>query len=213
MKETGLQPFGLNKMKQFNVNREGAVEAVWNPLYHFQNYAAAGQTSLTFFQVAEGSSGLTLADTNMTNGGTLPAPQEFLITSISIAFYPAASPGRFSVATAATNWNDVYAVAKSGYLKLRIGSKDYTVDAPLGKFPPRFWVGGTAALSGNNADAATNSMVDYATFAGPLYEIVPYRLIPTQNFNVSLNWPTAVTITAQSRIGVILGGFLYRLSQ
>ena len=57
--------------------------------------------------------------------------------------------------------------------------------------------------------------IDYAVFTGPVYQITPVRLIPTQNFNVSLNWATAVALPSgvNGRIGVILGGFLYRLSQ
>jgi hypothetical protein len=40
-------------------------------------------------------------------------------------------------------------------------------------------------------------------------------LAPTQNFNVTLNFPTAVATPSgqNARIGVVLDGLLYRLSQ
>lgn len=41
----------------------------------------------------------------------------------------------------------------------------------------------------------------------------PVMLEPTQNFKVTLNFPTAVAITNAGRIGVNLHGVLYRNSQ
>jgi len=212
--ERGLTPIPLQQMKKYDVNRAGAVEAVWSPLYDYQTYPAAGTQELLFFQVPQGQAGKTRDDTNGELAGTLPAPKEFLITSIIVDFVPAADPGRYDVAEAATNWNDNYALHQSGHLVLTIGSKDYVVDAPIGKFPKRWGLVGSSALTGNNADAATNSLVDYARFGGFPYEVVPYRLIPTQNFVVRLRFDNGVVpITADSRIGVVLNGYLYRLSQ
>lgn len=212
MQERGLTPFSLNKMKRFDVNRAGAVEALWNPLYDYQTYPAAGVNELIFFQVPQGQGGKSLDDTNLEIAGSLPAPKEFLITSVQVMFYPAADPGREAAAAVATNWNDVYALSQAGHLRLFIGSKEYVVDAPIGKFPPRWWIRGSDAVA--TTDATVSNIIDYASFAGPIYEVVPYRLIPTQNFSVTLRFPNGVVpITADSRLGVVLGGFLYRLSQ
>ncbi len=216
MRERGLQPFGLNQMKKYDVNRAGAVESLWAPLYDFQTYPAAGVQELIFFQVPQGQGGKTLDDTNLEIAGSLPAPKEFLITSVQVVFYPAAVPGRRGTSVTATNWNDVYGLSQRGHLRLFIGSKEYVVDAPLGKFPPRWWIRGSDAVGVATTTAATDveNIIDYAVFGGPIYEIVPYRLIPTQNFSVTLRFSNGVfAITADSRIGVVLGGFLYRLSQ
>ncbi len=219
MQERGLAPFSLNKMKRFDVNRAGAVEALWAPLYDFQTYPAAGVNELIFFQVPQGQGGKTRDDTNIEIAGSLPAPKEFLITSVQVSFYPAADPGRtgtIASGSVATNWNDVYGLSQSGHVRLFIGSKEYVVDAPIGKFPARWWIRGghSVAVATTQTTTDNGSIIDYAQFGGPIYEIVPYRLIPTQNFSVTLKFDNGVrAITADSRIGVILGGFLYRLSQ
>ena len=69
----------LDQLQQYNVNRAGSIEAVRASLYDFQTYAAAGQTSLTFFQVPQGQSGKTKADTNMEAAWRLAAPKRYLI--------------------------------------------------------------------------------------------------------------------------------------
>lgn len=219
MQERGLTPFNLNQMKRYDVNRAGAVEALWAPLYDYQTYPAAGVNELIFYQVPQGQGGKTQDDTNIEIAGSLPAPKEFLITSVQVVFYPAADPGRtdtIALGSVATNWNDVYALSQSGHLRLFIGSKEYVLDAPLGKFPPRWWIRGSDAVAVAQTAVTTDngSIIDYAVFGGPIYEVVPYRLIPTQNFSVTLRFANGVVpITADSRIGVVMGGFLYRLSQ
>ncbi len=216
MQERGLTPYGLSKMKKYDVNRAGAVEAIWAPLYDTQTLGlAAGTTELIYFQVPQGQAGKTLDETNMEVAGSLPAPKEFLITSVQVAVYPQKDPGEVGVAAGIipTNWNDVYGLSQSGHLRLFIGSKEYVVDAPLGKFPPRWWVAGSDAVS--TGVVTDSSQIDYATFRGPIYEVVPYRLIPTQNFSVTLRWNSggSPALVSNAVIRVVLGGFLYRLSQ
>ncbi len=215
MQERGLTPYGLSKMKKYDVNRAGAVEAIWAPLYDTQTLAlAGGTTELIYFQVPQGQAGKTLDETNMEVAGSLPAPKEFLITSVQVAVYPQKDPGEFGIAVTPTNWNDVYGLSQSGHLRLFIGSKEYVVDAPIGKFPPRWWVAGADAVATSNA-AAERGAIDYATFRGPIYEVVPYRLIPTQNFSVTLRWNSggSPVLISNAVIRIVLGGFLYRLSQ
>lgn len=205
----------LDELAQFAVNRPGQVEVVRSSLYDFQAYAQAGQTQLQFFQVPKGQSSKTFADTNMTVAGVLPAPQSFLIESIEIYFFPAGDPSIFGTAAAAENVNDVYDVFKSGWLELFIGSKPYLDEAPLGKFPPRCGLTGWAALSNASTETALQATsISYASFGGPTYQLQPNILLtPSQNFIVTLNWPTAVAISAAGRIGINLGGVLYRNSQ
>ena len=205
----------LDELQQFSVNRPGQVEVVRSSLYDFQTYAQAGQTQLQFFQVPKGQSSKTFADTNMTVAGVLPAPQSFLIETVEIYFFPAGDPSSYGTGAAVENINDVYDVAKSGWLELFIGSKPYLDEAPLLKFPPAVGLTGFAALSdASTSSAAQRSAVSYASFGGPVYKMQPNILLtPSQNFIVTLNWPTAVAISAAARIGVNLGGVLYRNSQ
>ena len=78
----------LQDLKQFAVTKPGQIEATAQSLYDFQTYAAAGQTSLQFFQTPKGQGGKTAADTNLEQAGQLPAGKNFLVTSIEVKFYP-----------------------------------------------------------------------------------------------------------------------------
>ena len=210
----GVAP-SLEQMRKYSVNRSGAIEAVRQSFYDFQTYAALGQTQLIFFQVPQGQGGKTLADTNMEVAGQLPSPKTFLIQSMEIYFFPAGDLGQFGAQAAAENINDVDDVRSGGYLKLFIGSKDYLVEAPLLRFPPKARLGGFAALADvTTAGADLQSRISYAAACGRPYYIDPYILLEsTQNFSVSLNWPAAVAIAAAGRIGVVMDGILYRNSQ
>ncbi len=218
MKNKGAVPPSLRKLRGYDVNRAGQVEGIYQPLYDYQLYPAAGITQMTFFATPIGQNGNTFADTNMESAGQMPAPKEQLVTNIQVVvlsgFNPVSTAGGVAPPS---QWNDVFSIFKSGYLDFFIGSKSYLTDAPLGKFSNDFRLAGSAALSDTTASGTTElSKIDYATFAGPMYEITPTRLVSNQNFNVTLNWPTAVPLPSndvETRIGVILGGFLYRLSQ
>jgi len=208
----GLIPPSQNARQQYSVNKAGQQEIIWNPLYDSGTYLLAGQSQLTFFQVPNGQSSKTFEDTNMEAAGQLPSPQSFLCTGICVEMFPAALPGRnIAAASIASNWNDIYEVFKSGYLEFNIGSKNYLRDAPVGKFPPSYRIAGGAALA--TTTAAESAVIDYASVAGAPYSIVPFTIPQTQNFKVTLNWDTAVGITADMPIRVTLQGFLYRDAQ
>jgi hypothetical protein len=212
---TGRIPAAMSDLSMYNPNQPDAIEAVWQPYYDFQSYATAGSTQQLFFQVPAGQSSKTLADTNMTLAGQFPAPTAFLLTAIMVVFMPhnAAGPSSTAAAAAAnTNINDATLVANSGWLSLNIGSKTYLTDAPIGKFPPNFSMGGLQAYTGTFT-AGTYITTDFARAIGRYYEITPLLIPMNQNFAVTLNWPTAVAVTNTGRIGVIMDGFYYRLSQ
>ena len=206
----------LNELGAYSVNRPGSSEVVYQPLYDYQVYAAAGQTSLTFFQTPIGGA-KTIADTNMQVGGVLPAPQRFLLLAIEVAFFPGNNPGTFGAQAAANNINDVNAVAKSGHVQLFIGNKPYLDEAPIGVMPQSFRLAGISALADQTTiAAASQSRIDYAVMAGPLYRLPTPLLIPTQqNFRITMDWPVAVALpsTVAGRIGVRMLGYLYRSSQ
>ena len=205
----------LSQLAKYNVNRAGSVEAIRQTLYDFQTYASAGQTSLTFFQVPQGQGGKTLDDTNMELAGSLPSPKRFLLQSIEVYFFPGPFPSTLSAPAVSDFVNDTYEVAMSGFLKFFIGSKDYLIEAPIGRFPQKTHLYGWSGASDSTTAGATQAVNNsYANFAGRPYRINPEILIePTQNFNVSLNWAAAVGISANARIGVVLDGILYRNSQ
>jgi hypothetical protein len=216
----------FQEAKAFIVNRPGAEEVIRQSLYDFQTYATAGFTSQRFFQVPQGQSSKTEQDTNLSLAGQLPQPQYHLSESIEIHFLPGVSPVTVvtgtDVAAAVTNFsNDVYSVLKAGSLTLRIGSKDFLEEAPLYRFPPKtkFEVEFGAALQiaqAMAADANTQIVGDYASACGRPYFLDPPLLIPpTQNFDVELRFASAVATPSgeDARIGVILDGLLYRLSQ
>lgn len=217
----GLIPPNIRKSQEFDVNRKGAVESIWQPLYDFQTYVAAGTvTQMTFFAVPNGQAGKTKEDTNMEAAAVLPAPKSMLVTHIEVVFLPAAVPSNVQDIAAGppvinTFWNDMYQMMNGGFLDFFIGSKSYLTDAPIGKFSNSFRLDGTASDAVSTTDAATTNSLstNYASFGGPLYKITPVKLVPNQNFNVTLNFPSTRAVVGNGRIGVILGGFLYRLSQ
>jgi hypothetical protein len=205
-----------NSLAQFVPNRAGAVEIVRQPFYDFQSYPAAGSTQLLFFQVPAGQSSKTLADTNMTLAGQFPSPTTFLVEDIQVAFFPGSTVSQsVAAARALNNWIDVVAVSQAGWLEFTVGSKVLFRDAPIGKFPTNFTVGGIASIAALDSDLTTTSTADvqFARMVGKVYETIPIAIPQSQNFSVSLNFASAVSVQNGARIGVILNGVYYRLSQ
>jgi len=216
--QPGAIPPSMSSFDKYKVNRPGQVEALYQPLYDFQTRAATGVAQQRFFQEPIGQSSKTLEDTNMELSGQIPAGRAFLVTDIQVAFFPGANPIGTGTGTGPldqSNWNDAWLLLKAGYLEFFIGSKAYLQDGPLMKFPPHFrMAGGADNYFRMGTDADQQFAYDYATHAGPIYKITPVQLMANQNFNVSLNYPSAtVDITNAGKIGIILGGFSYRLSQ
>lgn len=231
--------YNLDTLNAYKINRPGAGEAVRQRLYDFLLYPTAGQAQLTFFalQLGQGvtsslgavvGSAKTYADTNMEVSGSLPRPKSYLLESIEIVFEPGSSaaantflqatPNQFVAVAAAAQLAqlaDVNAIRISGWLELYIGSKTYLWEAPLGTFPPKVRLEMDVAIASNSATTAEVAAVQ-AKFGGrPYYMDPPITLESMQNFAVYLKWPGAVATpsTFNGRIGVILDGVLFRLSQ
>lgn len=206
----------LQKLQQFAVNRQGQYEVVRQTLYDRVTYPTAGATSFLFFQNPKGSGGRTAADTNIEVAGSLPQPKWFLVESIEIHLFPGVSIGISGAALAESEFsNDVYSVLTGkGFLNFFIGSKTYVEEAPLIRFPPKTRLYAESAYA--TTVAASQLSYDYAAACGRPYFIDPeVLLIPNQNFNVSLNFPTAIATPsgADAAIEVVLDGILYRQSQ
>lgn len=206
----------LAKLQEFAVNRQGQYEVVRQTIYDFQTYPTAGTTSLQFFQIPQGQSGKTIADTNIEVAGSLPQPKWFLVESIEIHFFPGVLPALSGAALAESEFtNDVYSVLSGkASLNFFIGSKTYVEEAPLIRFPPKTRLYAESAYA--TTVAASQLSYDYAAACGRPYFIDPeVLLIPNQNFKVTTAFPTAIATPSgtDARIGVVLDGILYRQSQ
>lgn len=211
----------VDQLNNYVPNRPGAVEVVYQPFYDFQSVTSSG-TSLLFFQVPAGQSSKTFGDTNMTLAGQFPSPTTFVIDDIQVYFQSAAAPSLTAAAfRAQVAWNDTISILNAGvtsaatgsWLELTVGSKLIFRDGPLNKFPLNFTIAGVAGIGMEGTAAANQSDTQFARSVGKVYSVIPIAIPQNQNFSVSLNWAAAVAVTATSRIGVIMNGNYYRLSQ
>lgn len=206
----------LTELAQYNVNRPNQVEALRSSLYDTLSYQAAGQSQLQFFQTPKGQSGKTYAQTNMTLAGALPAPQSFLVQEIHLFMFPGELPSTQGAHAASAFVNDVYNFYTApAWLEFYIGSKAYLDEAPLMKFPPPNGLSGFSALSDTTTAAASGATtIGYASAGGCPYELnPPILLVPTQNFNITLNWPSLQALSSAAIVVCNLQGILYRNSQ
>lgn len=207
----------LADLQQYAVNRKDQVEVVRQSLYDFQTYSTTGATQFTFFAIPQGQSSKTKADTNMSIAGSLPAGQRFAVQAIQVWFFPGVNPSAAGAAAGIDNFvNDVWAFYKAtAFLDFFIGSKSYITEAPVMRFPPSGRLEGFAGMSdASTAGANLFARTSYASAGGRSFVVDPPVLLEsTQNFNVTINYPTAVTVSANARVGVVLDGVLIRNSQ
>jgi len=219
------------------VTNPGQSEIIRQRLYDYQLLSNSGSTQLSFFQQPVGS-GLTTAlggtvgavktlwDTNMTLGGTLPSGQAYMIESIEVVFFPGSvttsntyTPIGMSVfnataaATVAAAANDVNTFYQSGMLELNILSKNYLRETPLLAFPPKANYNLDAALASNSATTGEVALLQARAAGRPYYIDPSISLQPAVNFEVVIKWPAAVSLSFNSRVGVILDGYFMRASQ
>lgn len=214
----------VDQINNYVPNRPGAVEVVFQPFYDFQTYPTVGAVQILFFQVplGQGATPKTFGDTNMTLAGQFPSPTTFVINDVQVYFQSSAV---VSLAAAAFRlqaaWVDTVSVLNAGvtsaatgsWLELSVGSKTIFRDAPLNKFPVNFTIDGIAGIAMEGTAAAEQTDTQFARSVGKVYEVIPIAIPQNQNFAVSCNWAAAVAATATSRIGVIMNGAYYRLSQ
>lgn len=208
----GRMPVPLANLAQYNPNRADQIEGIWQPFYHKQTYAAAGQASLQFFNIAF-SGDYTV--TNMPAAAFFPAPTAFLCTAIMLNFIPGnpiATTAAAPTAAQEANWSDVVAVAQGGYVEFVIGGKVYLRDSPSGKFAPNYTVNGIGVMGGS-LTAPALSTIAYARAAGRYYEITPFLIPQTQNFSVTLYEPTLIPVSVAGLVIATIDGFYYRQSQ
>lgn len=212
-----IMPSEMKNFLQVGANEE----AVDQPLYHFQSYATGGATSYTFFQTASGNATNGLADTNMDNAGSLSAGKRFAITSIGVHFIPSAPQVNNAGASSASALNDIKKVIEGiGFLQLNVLNKNYLTLAPLSSLPSGEGVAvGGAAYQATQASAANgDGFIAYGTNGMPIpaarYVLgVPIPIPAQVTFSVGIFFPSAITVTTASRIGVTLWGMQIRAKQ
>ncbi|MHB8674553.1 MAG: hypothetical protein ACYDAK_12875 [Candidatus Limnocylindrales bacterium] len=220
------------------VGLRGKIELIWQPIYDWNIYPTAGILNLPFFATAQGqgqsaqpiaaAAVKSPADTNLTQAGTLPAPQSFWCSGIEVQIdagstatanlFANAVPTFFAAANAAAAsapLNDWVVIARSGTLVFNIMQKTYYQDGPLYRFPQR------AAARIDSSIATSSATAGELGVAMPFSTGLPVEFVPgwgiktTTNFGVTLSWP-AVRATASgfnARIGVFLNGWLFRAAQ
>jgi hypothetical protein len=213
----------VEELKTYQVNDPNQFEVTRQSLYDRQTYDGTnGNTILTFFQDPIGQGGKTKEFTNMESAGQLPMPKNFIVTSIELHIFPGIDIGTEGTAAETEFANDIYTIAKHGYLDFFIGSKSFLTEAPLVCFPPktRLYVTAAHALQLKqevDADETLQVSTEYAAFDGRPYAIDPrITLIPNQNFNVTLNWPTGakpLPSGEDASVFIKLDGLLYRWIQ
>lgn len=217
----------------------GKIEVVEQELYDRVVYPLAGIAAISFFTQPAGGgfsseSGLaaagakTLADTNMTQNGQLPAPQAFWIDNIQVDVDPGSIttanlfatkiPTVVDAAAAITQVQGVQdknAILNAGILQLVIGQKPYYTMSPLSYFPPRAQKRVDVAIG--NADTTTHNSVATSLLwvTGAMRTLDPGLGLATGfNFAVNVTFPVLIaTVTNNARIKATLGGWLFRAAQ
>lgn len=147
----GLMPQtfpSLNEMARALAVDTSAIEIVKQPLYDYNLYPTAGLIQMPFFAFGQGAGlsaqpgnagvGKALADTNMVQGGMLPAPQAFWVDSVEVDIQPGSSaaantfalqvPAAFAIAAIATlqaGAHDTNALRVSSVLSFSVSAKVY----------------------------------------------------------------------------------------
>jgi hypothetical protein len=204
--------FGPN-FSNYVVTYGNALEFIADTLYDTQTYAAAGQTSLSYFQTA--STPQTIANTNMPLAGQLPDRQGFLI--MSIRCYPITQPASSARAASGTTpqpgaIKDFMTMIAGGVVTFNFLNKNYG-SFPLWLLPagggafPFFALEGATADPGGFVDFANNGIPD----ARDIYVLEqPLFLPPQTKIGVTANWNAIATINVNTPIKILFDGLMVR---
>jgi hypothetical protein len=199
-------------------------EPVDQPVYHIQSYGTAGATSFTFFNTATGSATNGLADTNMDAAAVLSAGKRFAVMSIGVFFLAGPAPeivNNLTPTTLTSYLNDARSVLEGiAWLNFKVLDKTYYTVAPLSYLPAGFGLSVGGAAQANTLQTAANgeSHIAHAVNGLPVPSAlrklrVPVPIPQQVRFEVTMNFPTAVTVSTAARIGCVLDGLLIRARQ
>ena len=196
-----MKAYDLFRMKYGTALAQSQViNWIW---YDTLTYTSTTTTLLTFFNAVRATQDLG----NMELAGTLANPKAFLIRAIRVYFktQPAIVTAVPSIA------NDVARLINNGFAQLTIGNKNY------GTWPLVALPGGAGVyteIAGAGAEA-TDEFLSYGASGPPdpraVYALTqPLMIDPQINFQFTLNWAAAQTLTANTDIMVMLDGELMR---
>jgi hypothetical protein len=216
----------------------GKIEVIEQELYDRIFYPTAGLQAFTFFATPKGAgqatesgsaagAAKTLADTNMTQNGQLPAPQAFWIDNIQLDFDPGSvatanlfveqPPQVFAVVGTAVlqaGWLDKNLIINAGFATLNIGQKPYYTHGPLHYFPPRAQK--RIDIANGGGAVASFTQTGYVWIDGALRTLDPGLGLATGfNFDLTVQFPVlqATPSGFNGRLKAILGGWLFRAAQ
>lgn len=177
--------------------------------YHRQTYAAAGQTSLQFFNVAPQD-----FICNLPVQGSVANDMPFALTSIAVTMEHldtagAKVPGAASSAAAATTslsrFEEVLAALQGGELEFQINGRSLFRTRDLTMFPSGGGIDGFGA-TGVTAGAATHGNNGAPLYANQNVFRAPIVILPGQQIRVNCYWQQALALTTASAIRVTLIG-------
>ena len=182
-----------------SVTVPNASEWVDKVLWDTQQYAAAGQVFLDFFQGLPAS----LPAGNLTQAGTI-GNNAFIIRSIGV-FARGTATGAAGVGLG------IAVLASQGVCRLFIGAKEYGV-WPIHSLPVGGGVNGFAMDTTGLSPYETTNIGFPDPRAG--YNLTrPLLIPPNLNFRVRLEWAAAIAITNATNLVVCLKGEMGRFVQ
>lgn len=208
----------LNQYMTINEMKEEGVDI---PLYHIQSYGTGGATSFTFFNTAVGSATNAYADTNMDGQAMLSAGKRFIIYGIGFAYFPGPAPVQFTDSGPVSPLNDLSNVMQGiASAQLTVLDKTYYQCAPLAWLPAGFgvWSGGAALQRTQSSAADGVGVINQGVNGMPVLSNfrrlkVPVPIPQQTRFQVTVTFPSAITVGTAGRFGCFLDGLLIRAVQ
>ena len=196
----------------YRTQRAELPEDLWQPLYDRVNYAAAGQSNLSFYSIPRGQSATlisptgtaaaknkTYRDTNMDNASVVPT-KLYKFVGISVGFV-------HNILTAATNSDDRCKIRDNSVLHFKIVDKDILY-LPMIAIPE---VNPIVAVSTTANNTSITSFAPGGGLASAMYRFpLAITLNPFENFLVSIDFDGTQTVTNTLDVYCILHSFMRR---
>lgn len=179
-------------------------EVLYHPLYDTLGFS--GAKILDFFSVPIGVSGKTELDTNMFLANKLPRGNTFIVCDVQVFFIP-----KYNTRKAPEP--DVLDLLGAGMLTLQVADRIYLQMAPLAAMPPAFpmyWAADPEKLKAMLAASPMTPEGEMIKKTGAAtFDITP-TVIESSYFRVKVDLSNLPRHDISGRLGVILGGYLFR---
>jgi hypothetical protein len=190
-----------------NLGSRAIVEPIVQPLYDSGLVTTTSTTQIQFFQVplGQGTPTKTLVLTNQEVSGLLPNPKLFVISGFRLHISQDPS-------VALTSVTDMKIILHQSFFSFDLGGnfKNY-LRVPSYMLPSGFGVTGFA-VNDSTASSTMSIVNNGAPVISNFFSIgkYPIGLPPLQSYQATLNFPTAPTLTAQTRVWCVLWGIMGR---